>query len=547
MKTTQYKKILIPTLLIFPLLLSGCGVLGAFANIVREFDNPEPTAVSKSVAPAVTPMAGPETSGALETIQAGFNAVYEQVLPSVVNIRVVKVVDQGMLPETREFPFPFPFQLPDEGEEFRRSGLGSGFVWDREGHIVTNNHVVEGADEITVTFHDGTSVDGEVVGSDRDSDLALVKVDYPEDQLQPVQVGDSTQVKVGQLVAAIGNPFGLQGTMTVGVISALGRSLPVGASAIQSPTYTIPDVIQTDAPINPGNSGGVLVDMNSQLIGVPTAIESSSGVNAGVGFVVPSVIVQKVVPALVEQGFYEHPWIGIRGTTLNSDMAEEIDLPRDQRGVLVVDVTPDSPAEAAGLIGSDRLVSIDDQEIRLGGDVIIQIGSQPTRDFEDLTAYLARHTEAGQTVSLTVLRDGREVSLDLTLGVRPTAEGSEQVTRESQDEEAWLGIYGLSMSPNIAEAMNMDSDQSGVLIQQVIEDSPADQAGLRGSYKSITLNGQQVLVGGDTIVALDDQVVEDMTDLQVALSERAPDDEVVLTFLRDGDRVDAEVVLGERP
>jgi 2-alkenal reductase len=232
---------------------------------------------------------------------------------------------------------------------------------------------------------------------------------------------------------------------------------------------------------------------------------------------------------------------------LNSDMAEEIDLPRDQRGVLVVDVTPDSPAEAAGLIGSDRLVSIDDQEIRLGGDVIIQIGSQPTRDFEDLTAYLARHTEAGQTVSLTVLRDGREVSLDLTLGVRPTAEGSEQVTRDSQDEEAWLGIYGLSMSPNIAEAMNMDSDQSGVLIQQVIEDSPADQAGLRGSYKSITLNGQQVLVGGDIIVALGDQALEDMTDLQVALSERAPDDEVVLTLLRDGDRVDAEVVLGERP
>jgi S1-C subfamily serine protease len=193
--------------------------------------------------------------------------------------------------------------------------------------------------------------------------------------------------------------------MTTGVISALGRSLPIGTMGLQGSSYSIPDVIQTDAPINPGNSGGVLVDMNAMLIGVPTAIESPSGVYAGIGFVVPSAIVQKVVPVLIENGIYEHPWIGISGTTLISDMAQNMDFARDQRGVLVIDVIPGSPAEEAGLIGSDRLVTIDEREIRLGGDVIVQIDSQPTKDFEDLTAYLARYTAPGQTVTLTVLRD----------------------------------------------------------------------------------------------------------------------------------------------
>ncbi|MGD9091837.1 MAG: trypsin-like peptidase domain-containing protein [Anaerolineales bacterium] len=401
MKVFHKNMIVFFVIFILSLVLISCGLLGSLAN---QTGNPIPTAIP-TTRKILVPTIGLESRGAFEAIQAGFSGVYARVLPSVVNIQVRQKVEQLKMPDTGDLPFPFHFRAPENGGEYQRYGTGSGFVWDQDGHIVTNYHVVDNADEIIVTFHDGTSVDGEVIGADRDSDLAVVKVDYPKNLLQSIQLTDSTQVQVGQLVAAIGNPFGLQGTMTTGVISALGRSLPIGTMGLQGSSYSIPDVIQTDAPINPGNSGGVLVDMNAMLIGVPTAIESPSGVYAGIGFVVPSAIVQKVVPVLIENGIYEHPWIGISGTTLISDMAQNMDFARDQRGVLVIDVIPGSPAEEAGLIGSDRLVTIDEREIRLGGDVIVQIDSQPTKDFEDLIAYLARYTAPGQTVTLTVLRD----------------------------------------------------------------------------------------------------------------------------------------------
>lgn len=546
MKSKSYVMILITLLLILSMSLSGCGVPGIVSGLAGQLDalDPVPEAIETQT-PAST--LSPGTVDTLEALQEGFSGVYTSVLPSVVNIQVVQKIEQGTLPDTGQFPLPFPFNLPGEGGEFRRSGLGSGFVWDGEGHIVTNNHVVEGADEISVTFYDGTSVDGEVVGTDRDSDLAVVKVDYAGELPPPMELADSTQVKVGQLVAAIGNPFGLQGTMTIGVISALGRSLPVGVSTFQGSTYTIPDVIQTDAPINPGNSGGVLVDMDARLVGVPTAIESSSGVNAGIGFVVPSVIVQKVVPSLIEKGFYEHPWIGISGRTMSSDIAERMGLSRDQHGVLVVDVTPDSPAEEAGLIGSDRLVTIEEQEVRLGGDLIIQIDSQPIQDFEDLTAYLARHTENGQSVNLTLLRDGQEEVVKLTLGVRPTITQNETMVATGRQGEVWLGINGQTISPDIAEAMGLQSGQSGVLIQQVFEGSPADQAGLRGSFKSITPDGEQVLIGGDVIIGFDDLPIKDLSDLQAALKGQMPGDEITLTILRDGDTHEVRITLETRP
>jgi S1-C subfamily serine protease len=390
-------------------------------------------------------------------------------------------------------------------------------------------------------------MDGKLIGADPDSDLAVIEVDYPEGLFSPVQLADSTQVEVGQLAAAIGNPFGLDGTMTIGIVSALGRSLPVGQRINIGSTYSIPDVIQTDAPINPGNSGGVLVDMEGQLIGVPTAIESVTGVNSGIGFVIPSVIVQKVIPVLIEQGYYEHPWIGISGTTLNSDIAEEMDLKRDQRGVLVIDVVPDSPAESAGLIGSDRVVSIDEQEFRLGGDLIIKIDSQDVRDFEDLTAYLARYTESGQTVKLTLLRDGRQEELDLTLSVRPSEELSTAQKETDRDGDAWLGILGVTVSPEIAEAMDLSPDQTGILIQQVIEDSPADRAGLRGSYKSITVNREGILVGGDIITGLDSQEIDSMEDFTSAARKYQPGDEAKLKVLRDGETLVLDITFGAQP
>lgn len=544
MNIRQKNKIFISFFLLLTMSLMSCRMIGSVDDQVERVIHLIPMTASNLI-PTPAPLEESAAVSDLNQIQEGFSRVYEQVLPSVVNIRVVQILDPGISPETE--PLPFPFELPDAGRELRRSGLGSGFVWDQEGHIVTNNHVVESADQVIVTFYDGTSVGGEIIGTDRDSDLAVLKVEYPEELPAPIQMADSTQVKVGQLVAAIGNPFGLDGTMTIGVVSALGRWLPVEANNLQGSTYTIPDVIQTDAPINPGNSGGVLVDMHGRLIGVPTAIESSSGTNAGIGFVVPSIIVGKVVPVLIEQGYYEHPWIGISGATLNSKMAQAMGLAGNQHGVLVVDVIPNSPAESAGLLGSDHLETIDGQEMRLGGDVIIEIDSQPTRDFEDLTAYLARYTEVGQTVTLTVLRDNRQESLELTLGVRPITESVVSSEKNRRRGEAWLGIYGVTLTPEIATAMDLQPNQRGVLIQQVLEGSPAGKAGLRGSYKSITIDGKRVLLGGDVIVAFDDRPVVSIADLQRALEEYKPGNQLILEILRDGEREEVEVTLGEIP
>lgn len=261
------------------------------------------------------------------------------------------------------------------------------------------------------------------MGRDADSDLAVISVDPAKVTLQSVTVADSTQVKPGQLVVAIGNPFGLEGSMSFGIVSAVGRSLPANSRASDpagsAASYTIPDVIQTDAPVNPGNSGGVLLDLNGNLIGVPTAIESAVDSSAGVGFAVPAVIVQNVVPELIEKGKVEHPYIGIKGTTLTSQLAQAMDLRETQRGVLVVSVTAGSPAAAAGLRGSAKATEIGGEQVQVGGDVITAIDGTPIRDFEDLTAYLARSAKVGQQVALTILRDGKTETVSLTLAARP--------------------------------------------------------------------------------------------------------------------------------
>jgi serine protease Do len=298
-------------------------------------------------------------------------------------------------------------------------GSGSGFVWDEAGHIVTNNHVVEGTDKIEVTFADGTIVPATLVGANRDSDLAVIKVNVPAEELHLVRMGDSTQVKVGEIAVAIGNPFGLENTMTVGFISALGRSLPVESNGSVGPTYRIPDIIQTDAPINPGNSGGVLANDQGEVIGVTAAIASPVQASAGIGFVIPSAIVQKVVPELIEKGHYAVPWLGISGTSLDPDLAQGMGLDAGQRGVLVVDVTPDGPADKAGLRGSDRSITIDGEDRRVGGDVIVAIGGQTVETFDDLIAYLFGSTKVGQQVTLSVLRDGHQQGVQVTLGERP--------------------------------------------------------------------------------------------------------------------------------
>jgi serine protease Do len=395
-----------------------------------------------------------------------------------------------------------------------------------------------------VTFADGTTVPAEVVGKDPDSDLAVVKVDVSAEHLHPVQLADSTNVKVGQMAIAIGNPFGLSETMTVGIVSGLERSLPVQSTGGQSLSYSIPDIIQTDAPINPGNSGGVLVDTQGQVIGVTSAISSPVQASAGIGFAIPSVIVQKIVPVLITDGQYQHPRLGISGTSLTSELAEAMYLNSEQRGVLVVEVQSDGPADKAGLKGSDRTATIKDQEIRVGGDVIIGIDDQPVDTFEDLTIYLERSTEVGQTVSLTILRDGDEKQIEVVLDARSTTTDE---TGARHGDAAYLGIHGGTLTPAVAAAMNLKSDQSGVLITDIAQDSPADQAGLHGSYKTAVIDGQLVPVGGDVITALDGHPVDSIETLLSLLGEHQPGDTIQLTILRDGQQQDIDVTLGALP
>ncbi len=511
-----------------------------------------PSAPASSIQPS-TPLTGtvpadPMLASLLDALEARLEQIYVGVTPSVVNIQVLQ--GAGALPSGHpDIPSsPSDPSLP-EGFPPQQGGLGSGFVWDKEGHIVTNNHVVDGAEKITVTFYNDTSVAGEVVGTDAHSDLAVVKVDLPASQLLPVQLADSTEVRVGQLAVAIGNPFGLDGTMTVGFISALGRSLPVAAGTMMGPAYTIPDIIQTDAPINPGNSGGVLVDDGGRVIGVPTAIESPVRANAGIGFAVPSAIVQKVVPALIRDGYYEHSWLGVSGTSLTAALAQAMDLDASQRGVLVIEVVDNSPASKAGLQGSDHSVEIEGQGVRAGGDVIVAIDNEPVHEFDDLVTYLARSTSVGDTVTLAVLREGEKEAVRVSLAGRPKQEERPAQTQQERGTtaSAWLGIMGLTVTPDIAEAMDLGSGQQGVLVGEVVQASPAAEAGLRSGSETLEVDGQEIQVGGDVIVAVDEEPVALMEDLLSILRGSKPGQDVALTVLRDGQQIVVDVTLGERP
>jgi S1-C subfamily serine protease len=366
--------------------------------------------------PAPTPLP-PDVVAEADAEEQLLINIYERVNPSVVNINVAVKVEDFEQPEVPGMPELPPGFSPED--PFLR-GEGSGFVYDVEGYIITNNHVVEGADEVEVTFYDGSTVRARVVGADPGSDLAVIEVDVPAASLRPVVWGDSGGVKVGQRAIAIGNPFGLEGTLTTGIVSALGRSLPVGATR-----FSIPEVIQTDAAINPGNSGGPLLNSKGEVIGVNTAIipDLSGGERSflGVGFAVPSNIAQRVVPVLIEEGEYEHPWIGFEGTTVSREIAEAMGLSQ-ARGALVIRIIPGSPAEVAGLRGGEQPFSIDGNEIEIGGDVITAIDNQAVHRFSDLLAYLAAETEVGQQVTLTIIRDGEERTVKVTLERRPPPE-----------------------------------------------------------------------------------------------------------------------------
>ncbi|MCX6057301.1 MAG: trypsin-like peptidase domain-containing protein [Chloroflexi bacterium] len=302
-------------------------------------------------------------------------------------------------------------------------GQGSGFVYDAKGDIVTNFHVVEGATTIEVRFSSGFLAYGTVVGTDTDSDLAIVKVEAPAEELHPLPLGDSDALKVGQTVVAIGNPFGLNGTMTVGIVSALGRTLDAIHQTKEGRPFTAGDIIQTDAAINPGNSGGPLFNLNGEVIGINRAIRTlsstSSGepVNSGIGFAVSINMVKRVAPVLITAGKYDYPFLGISSMdSLSLEMIKELGL-NTFTGAYVTDVVAGGPADKAGIIASSKPTNI--PGLLGGGDLIIAIDGHAVRTFDEMLAYLITNKGPGDTVVLQVLRGNEKVDITLTLDKRP--------------------------------------------------------------------------------------------------------------------------------
>ena len=315
--------------------------------------------------------------------------IFEKAEPGVVRVNVQRAEENG-------------------------GGVGSGFVFDKKGHIITNAHVVKDAKKVVVTFLDGRSYNAEIIGIDEYTDIAVVKVNTDLSSLEPVSLGDSSSLKVGEPIAAIGNPFGLSGSMTSGIVSQLGRLLPTDNQ------YSIPDVIQTDAAINPGNSGGPLLNMMGGVIGINTAIQSTTGSNTGVGFAIPSQTVAKIVPTLIEEGEYKHPWIGISGRDIDPDMAKIMEL-KDAVGFLIITVIEDSPASKAGLIGSEKTISVEGVDYVIGGDIILAVDGIDVRKIDDILIHLQRAKAIGDEMVLEILRDNRTTNITIILQERPNA------------------------------------------------------------------------------------------------------------------------------
>ena len=324
--------------------------------------------------------------------------IYNHVSPSVVSINVISTQQVGR--QQQEFAF----------------GSGSGFVYSQDGYIVTNNHVVEGATErgIEVNFYDGTIVRGEVIGLDPDSDLAVLRVNMPAEQLRPVVLGDSDRLVIGQTTLAIGSPFGQRWTLTTGVVSALDRT-------IQGLTnFSIGSVIQTDAAINPGNSGGPLFNLRGEVIGMNSQIVSGTRSNSGIGFAIPVNLVRRVAQDILAQGRVEYSYLGITGgSEMSLNLIETLNLPNNLRGVVVSGVVPGGPAERGGVQNPGRAVSVEGEPLPSSADIITAINGIPVAGMNELVSYLASTTRPGDTVNLTVWRGGQQLTLPVQLTARP--------------------------------------------------------------------------------------------------------------------------------
>lgn len=362
--------------------------------------SPQPEPTSRE------PSAIPTRSSEVLILEGNLASLYQRVNPGVVTIWRYDTIGTA---DEESFP----------------TGQGSGFVIDLDGHIITNQHVIAGANEIEVDFPSGFKAWADLVGTDPDADLAVLKVDVPEEELVPLPFGNSDEVLVGDFVVAIGNPFGLSGTMTIGIVSAIGRTLESENPAPNGGVFAAGDIIQTDAAINPGNSGGPLINMHGEVIGVNRAIRSESFTlrgdiaNSGVGFAIPINILRQVVPKIIETGSYDYPYLGI--VSLNDDLwnlkiIEALGLPSNTTGAYITGIAPGGPAEEAGIRSGSQSTPIG---IPAGGDLIIAIDGQPVRRFSELLSYIINHTHVSQVVILTVLREGEELDIPLTIGARP--------------------------------------------------------------------------------------------------------------------------------
>ncbi len=321
--------------------------------------------------------------------EASLMEIFERAEPGVVRVNVERVI------------------MDNEGQT-----VGSGFVFDTEGHVITNAHVVQDAQKVVVTFLDGRSYKAEIIGADESADVAVIRVDADALLLHPLMLGNSSNLRVGESVAAIGNPFGLSGSMTAGIISQLGRLLPSNTG------YSIPDVIQTDTAINPGNSGGPLLNMMGETVGINTAIQSATGEFTGVGFAIPSQTIKKIIPILIETGEYRHPWVGISGTDIYPDLADVLGL-EESIGFLIVTVVEDSPAFNGGLRGSDETIQADGTDYQVGGDVILSVDGTDVRKIDDILIHLQRVKTVGDEMVLGILRDGQTIDVTIVLQARP--------------------------------------------------------------------------------------------------------------------------------
>ena len=418
---TRPKYLFISLAVIALLIAASCGGNGATEAPTTTPPSPSPTSLSdpSATSAAVAPdlqlpdlrLDDLDANAIVAAQEQVINQIYERSLPSITHIRVVQRVD-GSGNDT-PFGLPSPFG-DDQGGLFRR-GEGSGFVWDQQGRVVTNFHVIANADRVMVILSDGTEVEAEILGSDPDSDLAVLQVEVPDGGLPAVNLGDSDALKVGQLVTAIGNPFGQEFTITSGIVSALGRTIRSGNSP-----FSIPKVIQTDAAINPGNSGGPLLDREGRVIGINTQIITQSGANSGIGFAIPINTAKQVVPSLISEGRFEYAWLGISGQPVDTEVANLMDLPDGTRGALVVDVTKDGPADDGGVRGSDKTTTVQGVTFALGGDVITAIDGVKIEGLDDLIAYLNQRTRPGDQVVLEVIRDGKDSQeITVKLGARP--------------------------------------------------------------------------------------------------------------------------------